>query len=429
MKYRVFASFLFEILLAAGVALLFGLFAKDFLFWLVIILGLLLVRHHYNEYHLLRLLSPQTQQHKYRGNLLAYISQTAAYNRYRHRKDKIKTLRLLSKLNRNMQYLPDGIIIFQQHGAISWCNNVAQQIFDFYWDKKMQKNIFSVIFYEEFKSYFKKNKWHHSLVLLLNNQRYIEININKYDEFSYLMIARDVTQFIRLLHSRQTFLTNLNHELRTPLTVIQGYLELLEGESQGSALQHKALQAMKEQSGRMATLLQQLNTLAKIEISSNKEHQVVDVAQLILALQKNIAVLNDQQHRLCFEIEPDLKIMGDESQLQSAVSNLIYNALKHAGQGTTIHVGWKNTEQGAEFSVTDDGIGIAPQHLPHLTERFYRVDEARTNHTGGTGLGLAIVKHALEQHDSHLEIQSTEGKGSRFSFLIKKRYVIKESHE
>ncbi|WP_040977578.1 phosphate regulon sensor histidine kinase PhoR [Necropsobacter massiliensis] len=424
MKYRLFVSFLLEVILAVGIAWLFGWFAKDFLFWFVIILVLLLSRHHYNEYHLLRLLSPDIQRNS-RGGLLEYFSQAAAYQRHRSRKDKIKTLRLLSKLNRNMQYLPDGIIIFQHSGGISWCNHVAQQIFDFYWDKKIQKNIFSVIFYDEFKSYFSKHKWHHPLVLLLNNQRYIEMNINKYDERTYLMIARDVTQFIRLLHSRQTFLTNMNHELRTPLTVIQGYLELLEAENGGSALHAKALQAMKAQSERMATLLQQLNILAKIEISSNKAHHLVDMSSLILALQKNTAVLNDNQHQIIFAVEPDLSVMGDESQLQSAVSNLIYNAIKHAGQGATIHIAWQRCEQGAEFSVSDNGIGIAARHLPHLTERFYRVDESRTKHTGGTGLGLAIVKHALEQHDSYLDIQSTQGKGSRFSFVIKKRYIVK----
>ena len=111
-------------------------------------------------------------------------------------------------------------------------------------------------------------------------------------------------------------------------------------------------------------------------------------------------------------------MIGDEGQLQSAVSNLIYNAIRHAGEETTIEIRWEKVEQGAKFSVSDNGIGIEPQHLAHLTERFYRVDESRSNKTGGSGLGLAIVKHALEQHQTRLEISSEVGKGSQFSFII-----------
>ncbi|PJG83725.1 phosphate regulon sensor histidine kinase PhoR [Caviibacterium pharyngocola] len=423
-NYSSIKYFIIELIIAVIIALLFGFFAKDFEFWFIIILILLLVWHHYSEYNLLHLLAPQQPKHKRTHNILEYFSQSIAYKNHHRRRDKIQTLRMLSKLNKNIQYLPDGIILFEENGRITWCNQVSQQIFDFFWDKKVVKDVFNVIFYDEFKHYFNKEKWRHPLVLLLNNQRYIEININKYDDKLYLMIARDVTQFIRLLHSRQTFLNNMNHELRTPLTVIRGYLELLENDECQSALQIKALQAMKEQAERMAILLNQLNILAKIETSTNKEHQTVDLSQVILSLQKSIAVLNKYEHQIEFDIEPNLKVMGDESQLQSAVSNLIYNAIKHSGQNAVIRISWKKTEQGAEFSVSDNGVGIAAKHLPHLTERFYRVDESRTNQTGGTGLGLAIVKHTLEQHDSGLTVQSTEGKGATFSFIIKNRYLV-----
>ena len=217
----------------------------------------------------------------------------------------------------------------------------------------------------------------------------------------------------------------MNHELRTPLTVLQGYLEMFEGEiDEKSPFQQKALQAMKEQSERMATLLQQLSLLAKIENINNAEHEVVNMSQLILSLQKNTAVIHQAKQQIIFEIEPDLKIIGDEHQLQSAVSNLIYNAIRHAGEEAIIHVSWQRCKQGARFCVSDNGIGIEARHLAHLTERFYRVDESRNNKTGGSGLGLAIVKHALEQHQSYLEIQSEVGKGSEFSFIIKPDLIV-----
>lgn len=409
---------LLEAILAVSVAFLLSLFAESFSFWFIICLLLLLAWHHYNEFNLLQILNPNKPPKNVKTvSAIEHISQTAAYYHDRSRHDKIKTLRLLSKLNKNIHYLPDAIIICEHNGEISWCNQVAQEMFDFYWDKEWAKNVFKVIFYPEFRHYFRQTKRNRPLVLLTHNKRYIELNLNSYDSESYLIVARDVTSFIRLMHSRQTFLANMNHELRTPLTVLQGYLEMLEADSANPLLQQKAIGAMKEQSERMANLLQQLGILAKIEHSTNADHQRLNMSHLILSLQKNTDILTASQ-QVRFEVEPDIYVMGDEGQLQSAVSNLIYNAIRHSGSGTLIDVRWQREEKGARFSVADNGIGIEPQHLAHLTERFYRVDESRSNKTGGSGLGLAIVKHALEQHQTQLEIDSEVGKGSRFAFVI-----------
>lgn len=415
--------FILELLLAAGMAFLFSLFAKDFAFWFAIALILLLIWHHHNEFSLLQIINPNRPLDKPKTSGIEHLSQTAAYHQARSRREKIQTLRLLSKINRNIHYLPDAIIICEDNGDISWCNQAAQQLFEFFWDKNARKSVFNVIFYPEFKHYFQQSRHKRPLVLLTHNKRYIELNLNRYDSDSLMLIARDVTAFVRLLHSRQTFLANINHELRTPLTVLQGYLEMLEMDGDNPQLQQKAINAMKAQSERMAKLLQQLGELAKIEGSNNTEHQAVNVSELILSLQNNTEMLQQQQ-RLVFDIEPNLCVLGDEGQLQSAISNLIYNALRHAGENATIQIRWQRQEQGAAFSIRDNGIGIEPQHLAHLTERFYRVDESRSNKTGGSGLGLAIVKHALEQHQSHLQIQSEVGKGSEFGFMIKAELVV-----
>ncbi|WP_303817270.1 phosphate regulon sensor histidine kinase PhoR [Actinobacillus minor] len=413
-----------ETILVLTIAWFFSLFAKDFYFWLIVCLIVTLIWHHQNEFKLLEILYPQAESKK-RRSILDYLSPSLSYRDRKTRKEKLQTLRLLSRLNKNVQYLPDGIIVCTQNGDISWCNNSAQNIFAFYWHKKAQKNIFSVIFYPEFKSYFQQQTPKRPLVLLTNDQRYIEINLNRYDTERYLVIMRDVTQIIRLLHSRQTFLSNMNHELRTPLTVLQGYLEILENEVKDNEIQHKAVESMLEQSQRMAKLLNQLSLLAKIEHSVN-EHFVVDMPAIIAALQKNSQFLKNSHQKITFDIEPNLKIMGDESQLQSITSNLINNAIKHSGEHSHIHIVWQRCPEGAKFSVSDNGIGIDEKHISHLTERFYRVDESRNNQTGGSGLGLAIVKHALEQHNSTLDIESKPGKGSTFSFIIKKRYIIEE---
>ncbi|HDR1868423.1 TPA: phosphate regulon sensor histidine kinase PhoR [Pasteurella multocida] len=420
--------FFIELAISLLIASLFSYFTQSFAFWFIAVLLCFLIFHHYNEFKLLKMLHPDATDTLKKTHLLDNISQTTAYYKSKNRKERIKTLRLLSKLNKNIQYLPDAIIICDKEGNISWCNNASQEMFMFYWNKKINsKNLFNVIFYNEFKHYFYQSMRKRPLVLLTNENRYIEININHYDNESRVIIARDVTQMIRLLHSRQTFLSNINHELRTPLTVLQGYLELLEAEKDHSALAQKAIHAMQAQSQRMANLLQQLNVLAKIESSSNQEHEPVDMSRLILNLKENTHFLNHYHHQIHFDIAPDIYVFGDENQLQSAVSNLIYNAIKHSGENCQINVSWQPCAEGAKFSVTDNGIGIATHHLYHLTERFYRVDESRSNQTGGHGLGLAIVKHALEHHHAQLEIESKEGEGSCFSFIIPKKLLCESA--
>lgn len=425
------SNILLELCLTAVFALICYLFADHFLEWFACGLIILLIWHHYNESRLLKLLTKSDKENKNAVDGLAYVSQTMAYYQKHSRQEKIKTLRLISRLNKQFQFLPDAVIICDLKGEISWCNQISQDLLGFYWHKKVERNIFNVLFYDEFKNYFKQTQRNRALILLTNEQKYLEININPYDSENVLIIIRDVTQFIRLLHSRQTFLANMNHELRTPLTVLQGYLELLP-EDENNPLQQKALQAMNEQTKRMANLLQQLQLLAKIEQSDNREHREVDMSHLILSLQKNLPMINVFDHQIEFDVMPEIKMIGDEGQLQSAVSNLIYNAIRHSGRGCLIQVRWQPCEDGSggmEFSVSDNGVGIETMHIHHLTERFYRVDESRSNQTGGSGLGLAIVKHALEQHGSTLQIQSEVGKGSRFRFVISSNLLVQEKAE
>lgn len=411
-------NFLAELILSITLAFTFSLFALDFMSWLAVIAIGVIVWHHIIEYRLLQRLNPQNKKEIELLNLENF-SQTMADYRQKNKKEKFENLRLLSKLNKNIQYLPDATIICQDNGDILWCNQMAQKMFDFYWHKKTQKNILNVIFYKQFKHYFVQPRKSRPLVLLTYNERYIEIHIHQYDPETLLIIGRDITEMIKLLRSRQTFLSNINHELRTPLTVLQGYLEILADQPVQSLLQEKAIKAMQEQSLRMTNLLQQLNMLAKIETSSNKEHQLFNMSIMILSLKKDIEILNTHSHKITFDIQPNIEIFGNEHQLHSVVSNLIYNSIKHSGQECHIEISWKPCEQGMKFEVKDDGIGIPEIHLPHLTERFYRVDESRSKKTGGSGLGLAIVKHALEQHGSTLNITSKEGEGSSFSFVLK----------
>ncbi|HAZ54819.1 MAG TPA: two-component system sensor histidine kinase PhoR, partial [Franconibacter helveticus] len=217
-----------------------------------------------------------------------------------------------------------------------------------------------------------------------------------------------------------------SHELRTPLTVLQGYLEMMQEQALEGPLRDKALHTMREQTSRMEGLVKQLLTLSKIEASPALQlNEEIDVPMMLRVVEREAATLSQQRHVLLFEVDPALKVLGNEEQLRSAMSNLVYNAVNHTPDGTHITVRWQRAPHGALFSVEDNGPGIAAEHIPRLTERFYRVDKARSRQTGGSGLGLAIVKHAISHHDARLEIDSAPGKGARFSFLLPERLIAK----
>lgn len=188
----------------------------------------------------------------------------------------------------------------------------------------------------------------------------------------------------------------------------------------------KALHTMREQTYRMEGLVKQLLTLSKIEAAPTLLlNEKVDVPMMLRVLEHEAQTLSQQKHTFTFDVDNSLNVRGNEEQLRSAISNLVYNAVNHTPAGTHITVRWQHVASGAEFCVEDNGPCIAAEHLPRLTERFYRVDKARSRQTGGSGLGLAIVKHALHHHDSRLNIESEPGVGTRFSFVIPERLIAK----
>ena len=194
------------------------------------------------------------------------------------------------------------------------------------------------------------------------------------------------------------------------------------------APREKALHTMREQTSRMEGLVRQLLTLSKIEAAPTlPPNETIDVPMMLRVVEREAQTLSQQKHTFTFDVDNTLKVLGNEEQLRSAISNLVYNAVNHTPAGTHVIVRWQHVPQGAEFSVEDNGPGIAAEHIPRLTERFYRVDKARSRQTGGSGLGLAIVKHAVNHHESRLDIVSEPGKGTRFSFVLPERLVAKKA--
>ena len=314
--------------------------------------------------------------------------------------------------------LPDGIILLDENNGIQWWNTVAGQLLGLN-ESHGCLNIKAVVPDQEFH---KKLKQSDSDVLELqapnNSNLYLSIHWRPYVNHRRLLIVQDITHTRRLEKMRQEFIANVSHELRTPLTVFHGYLELLLDKPEiGSEPLAAILQQMSEQNIRMGDLVNDLLLLSRLESNEPdaKKQKTVAVAQLIKSICDDAkAVSGKKNHSFAVTLDETLEIEGSKEELRSAFSNIVVNAVRYTPAKGTITVRWYQDNEGAHFEVTDTGMGIAAKHIAHITERFYRVDKARSREEGGTGLGLAIVKHVLLRHHGELTVHSKVNKGSTF---------------
>ncbi|EFP95575.1 phosphate regulon sensor histidine kinase PhoR [Vibrio caribbeanicus] len=347
----------------------------------------------------------------------------------RQRNKRKELTNLIRRFRNGAESLPDAVVVFRGEGNIVWCNKLAQHLLGFKWPDDSGQPISNLIRTPDFIKYLNKKDFSEPLEMRspFNIERILELRIVPYTEGEHLMVVRDVSQLKQLEGMRRNFFANVSHELRTPMTVLQGYLEMTEDpDLVVGPMWSKAHGVMTEQLNRMNSLVNQLLTLSKIEAAPMHElEDVVNVPAMLEVLEKEAVSLSGaNKHQLIFDVDESLRVLGDDDQLRSAISNLVYNAVKYTSSGARICVRWYASSQGAHLEVEDSGEGIEAQHLHRLTERFYRVDRARSRDTGGSGLGLAIVKHALSHHDSRLQIHSEVGVGSKFSFILPSRLVV-----
>jgi two-component system, OmpR family, phosphate regulon sensor histidine kinase PhoR len=230
-----------------------------------------------------------------------------------------------------------------------------------------------------------------------------------------MLLSRDVTQAERVDVMRRDFVANVSHELRTPLTVLAGFLETVRELKLDPQRQRDYLGMMQEQATRMQHIIEDLLTLSALDSAppASGEKRIA-MGSLLERLKADAEALSAGRHTIRLQLEGTDDLLGVEAELASAFGNLVSNAIRYTPAGGTVTLAWREAPDGARFSVEDTGIGIEAEHIPRLTERFYRVDRSRSRETGGTGLGLAIAKHALARHDAALEIESRPGKGSCF---------------
>ncbi|NMH60412.1 phosphate regulon sensor histidine kinase PhoR [Alteromonas ponticola] len=341
----------------------------------------------------------------------------------RRNRNKRKELgSLVTRFRDGAEALPDAAVVIDDKGTISWCNRLARIELGFKWPADAGQRLNNLIRHPKFISYFQARDFTFPIEVPspVNPSKTLEYRIMPYGEDHLLLIARDVTRLSQLEAMRKDFVANVSHELRTPLTVINGYLELMEGLDNTNPMLSKAINEMDAQSKRMKSLIEDLLVLSRIEASAERIHdRVVNVPKMLGQIESEVQTLNKEKgHTITFHIEPDLQVYGIETELRSACSNLIFNAINYTPNNGTIDVYWKRAQNGVKFAVVDNGYGIEQTHLSRLTERFYRVDKARSRSTGGSGLGLSIVKHVLSHHNSKLEVKSKVGQGSEFSFRL-----------
>lgn len=337
---------------------------------------------------------------------------------------------LVRRFRLGAEALPDGVVIYDNNRHIFWCNKIAQGMLGLKWPADKGIRIDNLIRMPDFIDYLDDQAYHEPLEIPspTNEIHTYEIRVVPFETDKWTVIVRDVTQLNQLEQMRKDFIANVSHELKTPLTVMRGYLEMTEEFNDvNEPMWKQAHKMMTEQATRMDDLVSQLLSLSKIEQqSATQEYVTVDVPNVLLVLAEEAKSLSGGQHTIITDIDTDLTVLGHPSELRSAFSNLVFNAVRYTPAGGDITIKWSHTKSGkAKFAVKDTGVGIDPTHIPRLTERFYRVDEARTRQTGGAGLGLSIVKHALAHHKSKLEISSEINKGSVFSFRFPKPLVKK----
>lgn len=350
------------------------------------------------------------------------------FNVYRsQRQERIVQAEMVGLIDRaqsSLVALAEAVVLIDDNHQIEWWNPAAERLLGIQ-PLDRGRNILTILRQPAFIEYF-----HHidqapdglKIKSTVLDEHYVQVKMTRFGCESRLLVAHDMTRMHNLEQMRKDFVDNISHELRTPLTVLSGYIETFTDQEDMNPRWKRAFEQMQSQTRRMNALVNDLLLLSRLENEKTiAKNQIIDMPSLMNQLFDDAHAYNiDYGHTLNLDIDSHCDLIGSDMELASAFSNLITNAIKYTPKGGTITIGWHDDGEHGYFSVQDTGIGIDPKHLPRLTERFYRVDSARSRQTGGTGLGLAIVKHVLMQHNAHLEVESKENSGSTFKAVFPK---------
>jgi two-component system phosphate regulon sensor histidine kinase PhoR len=318
--------------------------------------------------------------------------------------------------------MPDGVVRLDEDHQLIYANEQAEDQLGLSNEKDAGRNLINIVRHPDFVAYLNSGQWDRPVILrgVRGSDRVLQTQIIPYGTRQRLLLTRDITQLDRLETMRRDFVANVSHELKTPLTVLGGFLETLRELPLSDTQRREYLGLMHTQARRMEIIVDDLLTLSRLESSTSPgQEESIALQALMDRLCKEAQSLSRGQHEIVCTCTTDGRLLGAEDELTSAFTNLVSNAVRYTPPGGRIEISWTNDPNGGGvFAVNDTGPGIESQHIPRLTERFYRVDRSRSRETGGTGLGLAIVKHVATRHQAQLIIESEVGKGSRFAIAF-----------
>ncbi|TKC80387.1 phosphate regulon sensor histidine kinase PhoR [Trinickia terrae] len=335
-----------------------------------------------------------------------------------------------SRFIQAIQASPNGVAMLDDHDQIEWCNEISEQHFGLDAKRDLRQHVTHLVRRPEFVRYLNSQRYEEMLIMRgmgEKRQNVLSVQVFPYGENRKLVLSQDITELERTDSMRRDFVANVSHELKTPLTVLSGFLETMRELPLAEDERARYLELMEQQASRMRHIVDDLLVLAKLE-GDNKppSDQLIDMGSVVRHLREDAATLSGERHRITFDVDETLTVKGVETEILSALGNLVINAIRYTPDGGAIHIHWRIVGANAVFSVTDSGFGIPAADIPRLTERFYRVDRSRSRDTGGTGLGLAIVKHVLQRHDAVLDVKSEEGRGSTFTVRFPQQRSIRQ---
>jgi two-component system phosphate regulon sensor histidine kinase PhoR len=348
---------------------------------------------------------------------------TEAFARLYHlrrddKKHQAELTEWLARFRQAMHLLPEGVAIMDDVLFLEWCNPALERHLGLTMERDKGLRVTNLVRHPDFIDYIILGRYEQPLTLAFRGRK-IECRIIPFENRRQILVTHDATDTERIEAMRRDFIANASHELRTPLTVIVGFLEIAMGDPGLDVTTRTAhLSLMTEQAQRMQRLIQDMLTLSRLESDEFPlKRERVDIKILVESIAAEARALSGGRHTIEVAVDgPD--VMGSMEELRSAFANLASNAVRYSPNGGTIRLAWSRGPDALAFAVTDCGIGIDPEHIPRLTERFYRVDKSRSRETQGTGLGLAIVKHVLLRHGGKLTITSQPGKGSTFAATL-----------
>ena len=417
---------LVRLMAVIAVAVLLGLIFGKIGIWITAALGAVLAWQFVNLFRLQYWLRHRSQEEPpdiggLWGDVIGLVNRI--YRRKQFHKRRVA--QLFREFRRFSAALPDGVVLLSENREILWFNRTAADLLGL--DRKVDRGlpIANLVRNPEFSAYLERPAAGGGVVIRVQSgEIWLALLLIPVGGQS-LMLARDVTREARLEQMRKDFVANASHELRSPLTVISGYVDELAEDGSVSAVWREPIEDMRRQAQRMREIVDDLIELSRLESTGDEAPLIpVDVPALLERLVREARAASPDGPRFEVELDYTCALRGSESELHSIASNLISNAVKYTPADGKVTLRWEGDEAGARLVIEDTGVGIAAEHLPRLTERFYRVDRARARSKGGSGLGLSIVKHGLQRHGGRLEITSEEGRGSAFIAHFPARRVL-----